>query len=275
MMVAALILLPGMDAIAKHLSRHLPVLELIWGRYVFYTLVLIPLALWRHSLADLRSAQPTRQLLRGALMAASSGFFFAAIARMPLADAMAVFFIYPSLILVVSVIFLREKIGWRRWFGVVVGFIGVLFVVQPRLHHISTGVLFALGSGCAYAATLMLTRRLSMTDVALTTATTSALIGTMLYTGLAPFVWRPPAPTEWLWMVAMGIIAAIGHLLIINAHRLAKASFLAPCGYTEIVAAIFFGVVVFGDMPQWPVLVGMLLIVGSGIGVLLRRAPSD
>jgi len=116
-LVAALAILPGMDAIAKLLAGHLPILEIVWARYLVYALFLLPLALSRHGLALFRPARPLLQLLRGGLMAFSALMFFSAVARTPLADAMAVFFVYPLLILLASSVILgRPSAGYAgRW----------------------------------------------------------------------------------------------------------------------------------------------------------------
>ena len=119
-LVAALAILPGMDAIAKLLAGHLPILEIVWARYLVYALFLLPLTLRRHGVALFRPTRPLLQLLRGGLMAFSAVMFFSAVARTPLADAMAVFFVYPLLILLASAVVLREPSAgcagrWSSW----------------------------------------------------------------------------------------------------------------------------------------------------------------
>jgi drug/metabolite transporter (DMT)-like permease len=242
--VAALAVLPGMDAIAKFLAGHLPILQIVWARYMFYALFLLPLGLRRHRLALCRPARPFLQVLRGGLMALSALMFFSAIARMPLANAMAVFFVYPLLILVISALVLGESIGWLRWAMVILGFIGAALIIRPAVYEMSLGVPFALASGTAYAIAMMVTRKLASHDPAVMTAAISALLGAVVYSLLVPFVWKMPGLSDWPMMALMGAIAAMGHLLIIRAHRVATASQLAPYGYTEILAAILFGFVV-------------------------------
>jgi drug/metabolite transporter (DMT)-like permease len=273
-MVAALAILPGMDAIAKLLSGHLPVLEIVWARHVVYALLLLPAAIRRHGLALCRPRRPLWQLLRGGLMALSAMMFFSAVARIPLADAMSVFFVYPLLILAVSSLIMGEAIGWQRWLLVLLGFIGATLVVRPSIHGISPGVLFALASGTAYGTALIVTRKLASHDPGLMTATISAVLGAIAFSLIVPFVWRAPDPQDWSLMALMGLIAAVGHFLIIAAHRMATASQLAPYGYTEIVAAIMFGFIVFGDLPHPIVWLGIAIIVASGIAVTWSNSRS-
>ncbi len=274
-LVTALAILPGMDAIAKLLAGHLPILEIVWARYLVYALFLLPLALRRHSVALFRPARPLLQFLRGGLMAFSALMFFSAVARTPLADAMAVFFVYPLLILLGSALILRETIGRLRWAMVILGFIGAALVTRPSLQGVSWGVIFALASGTSYAAAMMVTRELAAHDAPLVTAAISALLGAVVFSLLLPFVWTPPGTSDWPLMALMGAIAAVGHFLIIRAHRMATASELAPYGYTEIVAAILFGLLVFGDMPTPLVWLGIAMIMASGVAASWSNGRLD
>jgi drug/metabolite transporter (DMT)-like permease len=274
-MLTGLAMLPGMDAVAKHLSGHLPTVEVVWARFLFYVVAIAPVALARYGTAALRPARPGLQVVRGLLFAGSAYCFFLAIARLPLADTMAVFFIYPLVILIVSATLLGERIGALRWAMVAAGFGGALLVIRPSLDGISIGNVFALLSGVGYALGMMVTRRLASHDPGLVTGVMSALVGVALYTLAMPFVWQAPSVADWMWMAVMGSVAALGHFLLITAHRMATAAQLAPYGYAEIVSAIFFGLVVFGDWPQTSVWLGIAVIVGSGIVVTWSNAKLD
>ncbi len=131
LLVTALAVLPAMDTIAKVLSGHLPVLEVAWARFLVYAVLVFPLALWRHGIASLRLPDARLQIARGALLAASAFMFFSAIAHMPLADAMAIFFVYPLFILAASAVVLGERIRRSQWALVGSGFVGALFVIRP------------------------------------------------------------------------------------------------------------------------------------------------
>ena len=271
-LVTGLSILPCMDAIAKHLAGHLPVLEITWGRYVFYALALVPFAFKQHRATLLRPSRPGLQLLRGSIMAFSALMFFSSVKYMPLADSMAVFFVYPFLILLGSAWLLHEPVGKARWVLVLIGFIGTLLVVHPALGGISIGVAFSLASGIAYASAMLVTRRLAAHDPSLMTAALTALIGVVIYSVVIPFTWVQPAAADWPLLALMGFIAAIGHFMIVQAHRLATASQLAPYGYTEIVSAIVIGLIAFGDIPSPIVWLGIALIVASGIAAMRLKA---
>jgi drug/metabolite transporter (DMT)-like permease len=275
LMLCALAMLPGMDAIAKHLSETLPTVQVAWGRFLFYALVIGPIAFAKFGRRAARPALPGLQLVRGLLFAGSAYAFFLSITTMPLADTMAVFFIYPMIVLLASAVILRERIGVVRWIMVVLGFAGALLVMQPSLDGIAPGDLFALLAGAGYAFGMMVTRRLAPHDPGLVTGLISALTGVLLYSCAMPFVWQTPSATEWLWLAAVGIIAALGHYLLIAAHQMATAAQLAPYGYAEIVSAIFFGLIVFGDWPEPIVWLGIVIIVASGVVVTWSNVRPD
>ena len=206
--------------------------------------------------------------------------FFCAIARLPLADAMAVFFIYPFVILIASVVLLRESIGWMHWSMVALGFVGAALAAQPTGAGLSLGAglspgtAFALAAALAYASAILVTRRLSAYDPSLITSAISAAVGVLVFSCALPFSWKAPTIQDWLLMGVMGAIAALGHFLIVAAHRLASASQLAPYGYTEIASGVVCGFVIFGDWPKPAVWVGIALIVASGVGATWHARAS-
>jgi drug/metabolite transporter (DMT)-like permease len=272
LMLCALAMLPGMDAIAKYLSQHLPTVEVTWGRFLFYGLAVGPLAVAKFGRRAVRPARPGLQVVRGLLFAGSAYAFFLSISEMPLADTMAVFFIYPLVVLLASALLLHERIGALRWAMVIAGFGGVLLVMQPSLDGFSRADLYALLAGVGYAFGMMVTRRLAPHDPSLVTGLISAATGVLLYSFAMPFVWQAPSAFEWLLLLSIGLVAALGHWLLITAHHKATAAQLAPYGYAEIVSAIFFGLVVFGDWPEPIVWLGIAVIVASGIVVTWSNA---
>lgn len=264
-MLLAMVLLPVMDAIAKHLSTALPVLQIVWARYAFYGLALLPAAVHRFRRSRLRTTAPLLQVVRGALLAVSGWAFFSAVARMPLADAMACFFVYPSVVLLVSALTQRTRSDRRLWALCGLGFLGAVLALRPSLDGLPPGTPFALGAGITYALAMVATRRLATRESALTTSICSALVGLAIYSLFAPTVWQAPTPGQWGAMALMGGIAALGHFLVAAAHGLCTAEQLAPLGYTEIAAAVVIGRVAFGNVPSTTVTVGIALIVCSGL----------
>ena len=155
--------LPLMDGVAKALSARYPVLEVVWARYFFHVALVVPVVLWRYRAMALRIQSPLLQLLRGVLMLVATGSFFAAIGRIPIADALAIAFVAPLLITAMSPFLLGERVGPRRWTAVTVGFVGVLIVLRPGAVALEVGSLLALATGAAYAVYAVTTRYLAGT----------------------------------------------------------------------------------------------------------------
>jgi len=271
LIVAAMSVVPFMDAIAKYLSGHLPVLQLVWARYFFHFCLIFPVVLWRYGPRRLVPAQPLLQLVRGGLLLASTVLFFAAISRMPLADALALIFISPLIVTALSPWILGEQVGLRRRVAVLVGFAGALLIIRPGVGAIQWPALLALAAGLVFGFYLLATRRLAGSAPPLVTLTYSAAAGALLMSLAVPFFWVVPSATDLAAMAMMGLIAAGGHFLLIKAFDFAPASLLAPFTYSEIVMTTLLGFVFFGDFPDSWTWAGIAVIIGSGVYISLRE----
>ena len=271
MMVGAMLLVPVMDGVAKYLSAEFGTLQIVWARYFFHLLFLLPFVVWRYGLGSFAPPSLGLQVLRGGLLLISTALFFAAIARMPLADAIALVFVYPMVLTLLSALVLGEQVGPRRWAAVAVGFLGALIVIRPGLGVIGSGGMMALAAGSIYALYVLSTRKLAGSAPPLVTLTFTALLGSVVTTVTVPFDWVTPSLSELGLMAAMGLLAASGHFLIIRSLEYASASLLAPFGYTEIIMATAVGFVVFGDFPDGWTWVGIAVIAASGIYISLRE----
>lgn len=270
-MLLAMSVVPLMDSIAKLLTVRFDTIQLVWARYFFHAVVLFPIVLWRYGRQALLPARPLLQLLRGGFLFGSTVLFFAALATMPLADALAMVFIYPFIITALSPLVLGEAVGRRRWAAVAVGFLGTLLIVRPGIGVMQQGAVLALAAGASYACYVLATRKLAGSAPPLVTLAFTGLLGAAVSSLLVSAVWLAPSPLEWLLMVAMGLIAACGHLFLIIAHERAPASYLAPCGYFEIVSASILGLVIFGDFPDTWTCLGIAVVVASGVYISLRE----
>jgi drug/metabolite transporter (DMT)-like permease len=271
MMLLAMTIVPMMDAVAKVLSDDFDTFQITWARYFFHSLFLLPLVLWRYGRRALSSRRPSMQLLRGAMLAASTWLFFAAITTMPLADAIATIFIYPFIVTALSPVVFGEPVGLRRWVAVSVGFVGALIVIRPTGAVLNEGVIYALAAGSVFAGYSLFTRKLAGVDPPLVTLTFTGLIGAVIMSAILPFVWVMPRADEWLLLAFIGVAAACGHYLIILAYERVRAATLAPFGYFEIVTATLLGFVVFGDLPDRYTWLGIAIIVASGIYISYRE----
>jgi drug/metabolite transporter (DMT)-like permease len=207
-------------------------------------------------------------------MCLASGSFFMAVSRMPVADAMAIFLCYPAVLLPITALVLGERPTRRQWSMVACGFAGALIVVRPSFHGLADGASFAIGSALLYALSMIATRRLAGEKSPLVTTALSALIGAIGYSVVVPGVFVVPAAGDLWLLLAVGLIATIGHYGIVAAHRHALSSQLAPLSYTEIVGAVAVGAVIFGVLPTPATWAGIVLIVGSGVvATWPRRTP--
>ena len=271
LMLAAMMVVPLMDGIAKHLSATFSVAQVTWARYFFHLVILLPVVLWRHGAAALLLRRPVLQIARGGFLLGSTLLFFGAIALMPIADAIALVFVAPLIVTALSSVVLGERVGIRRWLAVIVGFLGVLVIVRPGMSAFHWGMLLALGAGSIYAFYSLATRRLSGSAPPLVTLTYTALLGAVVMSAVVPFFWKTPTTTELAWMALMGAVAAAGHFLIIKSFEYAEASLLAPLGYSEIISATAVGYLAFGDFPDEWTWAGVAVIIASGIYVSLRE----
>jgi len=271
LLLAAMTIIPGLDAIAKYLGATYPILEVAWGRFFFHFILLAPIVLWRHGGRGLWPARPALQLVRGGLLLAATIFFFAALRTMPMADNLAVFFVSPMVVTILSALVLKEQVGIRRWSAVAVGFVGTALIIRPGGDLWQGGALFALGAAVSYALYAILTRHLSRTAPPLVTLTYTALIGAVAMSAAMPFVWVTPSAPDLALMAAMGAVAALCHYLIIRAYEQAPASLLAPYGYAEIVTATALGYVVFGDFPDPWTWAGVAIVISGGIYLSFRE----
>lgn len=270
-MLGGMVVLPVQDGLAKYLSQTQPVDVVVWARYTFHLLFLLPLLALRFRWVDLVPKRPWFQVLRGALMLLSSLLFFGALARLPLVDVLALFFVSPLVVTALAPIVLRERIGWRRVLAVVVGFVGVMVLLRPGLGAFEPFALVGLAAGVVHGVYLLVTRKLAGTAPPLVTLTYSALFGTAILSAWVLPKWLTPSPHELLVMVALGAAATLGHYLVVKAFDYAPASWLAPVGFAEIVGATLVGFLAFGDLPDAVSWVGIAVIVGSGLYISLRE----
>lgn len=271
LMLVAMVIVPLMDAAAKYISGDFDTLQIVWGRYFFHALFLLPIVVWRYGRRAFHSRRPFMQLVRGTLLASSTWLFFAAIARMPLADAIATIFVYPFIVTALSPLVLGEPVGIRRWLAVLVGFVGALIVIRPDGDIMNGGVILALGAGTVFAGYSLFTRKLAGVDPPLVTLAFTGLIGALGTSVFVPFVWVAPEPQHWGLLVFIGLCAATGHFLVILAYERVRAATLAPFGYFEIVTSTLLGFFIFGDLPDGFTWLGIAIIVASGIYISNRE----
>tara|TARA_Y100000590_G_scaffold410530_1_gene503672 strand:- start:2140 stop:2982 length:843 start_codon:yes stop_codon:yes gene_type:complete len=266
--LTAWMIVPIMDALAKYLSWSLPVLQITWGRYFFTVVITVTFMLifCRHQIKW--SENPKLQIIRGLILLSANLLFFYSISVISLAKALTLAFVHPLIVTALSPIFLRERVGFRRWIAVIIGFIGALIVIRPGFLDFNLASLAAFGCGVCYGFYLMITRKLSDTDNPLLTLLFTGVVGTIIMSAIMPFVWIHPTINQWNMLISIGLVASIAHAFIIVSYRMADASKLAPLGYSEIITNIILGYYIFADFPDMFTFIGLFIIVLSGIYVV-------
>lgn len=230
-------------------------------------------------------------LIRGVCVVFANSFLFLGLAALPIADAVAVFFVSPLIITVFSVIFLRETVGLRRWSAIAVGFVGVLLIVKPGTSAFQIASIFPMLAASLYAVMHIIARKIGGTESAATMAiysqltflVVSAAIGLGLgdgkFAGLAPAdldfllrAWAPVDLADWPIFILLGVSGLAGVLLISQAYRLSEAAFAAPFEYVSMPMAILWGVTVFNTWPDHTAWAGIALILGSGLYLVWRES---
>ena len=264
--------LPIMDGFAKYLSADLPILQITWARYFFTIIFIFPIMFFFYNKQLVWSDKPKLQILRGLILLCANICFFYAISIISLAKALTLAFIAPLIVTAFSPILLGEKVGLRRWTAVIIGFIGSLVVIRPGFLEINFASLAALGTGFMYGFYLIITRKLSTSDNPLLTLLITGLVGGVIVSFIAPFIWVKPTLSQWSMMAGIGVFACIGHLFLILSLKYADASKLAPLGYTEIIPNVIIGYYFFGNFPDNWTFLGLFIIVLSGVYISRREA---
>ncbi len=267
----AWVMLPIMDGFAKYLSSDLPVLQITWARYFFTVAFTLPIMFFFFRKNLVWTDKPKLQLIRGLILLTANVCFFYSISIISLAKALTLAFIAPLIVTAFSPIFLGEKVGFRRWSAVIIGFIGSMVVIRPGFVEINLASLAALGTGVMYGFYLIITRKLSSSDNPLLTLLLTGVVGTIIISFVMPFVWIKPTLNQWSMMAAIGIFACVGHLFIILSLKYADASKLAPFSYFEIVTNIIIGYYFFSDFPDKWTFLGLFIIILSGIYISRRE----
>jgi drug/metabolite transporter (DMT)-like permease len=282
-MAFAMMILPCMDAIAKYLAtvQSMSPGQVAFYRFFFQMVLTLPLLVVSGGPKAFRVTRPWMNLLRGALHAAATLLFFTAVKYMPLADVFAIYFVEPFMLVALSAAFLGEKVGWRRWSAIVIGFGGALIVIQPSFALFGLTSLLPVLCAFLFALYLFMNRAIGDADPPLAMQTVSGLGGTLFMgvvlvagdsAAIPDFAIGPPTSAGMLLLLlVLGGISAYGHLLVLRAFRLAPVSILAPFQYFEIISATALGFALFGEFPTPSKWLGVAIIVGSGLYIIWRE----
>jgi drug/metabolite transporter (DMT)-like permease len=265
LVLASTIFLGASDVTAKYLSATLPSIEIAWIRFLVFALIMTPAMMPGSPLFALQTNRLGLQLMRGLAILGSSLFFISGLRFLPIAEASATGFVAPLLVTALSIVFLGEKVGMRRWIATGVGLIGVLIILRPGTGAFHPAAFFPLVSALAWACTLIMTRMMSGTERAITTMTYSSIVGLVLLSALVPSVWVTPGWHDIAFGVFIGVASTAGQWIVVLAFRYADASVLAPFSYTQLLWVSFLGFPIFGEVPDAYTVTGAAFIVASGL----------
>ncbi|HTN27653.1 MAG TPA: DMT family transporter [Burkholderiales bacterium] len=272
LMIAAVGLFTLMDAIAKYLSQWYPVPGIVWARYAMNLLILLAWLAVRGELRRIRTARPGIQLARGLLLATATLIYFTSLTVLPLADAAAIAFVLPLFVAALAVPMLSERLDASRLAAIAVGFAGALLVVRPASSVFTLYALLPMAMAFCNALYQILTRKIAGLEHPLTSLIWGAIVGAAVLSLVLPFAWKTPDhASHWALLVVIGMLASVGHYLLIRAYDYASASLLAPYTYSGLVWAMALGFVLFGNFPDGLALTGMGIIVASGLFLVARQ----
>ena len=270
LMLLGILLFVLNDLIGKWLLTTYGVGQVLLIRSIAALIVLAPLiqrAGWRHVAMP---AQPGYQLLRVLFATLEVSCFYWAVAYLPLADVVTFYLAGPIWVTALAGPLLGEINGWRRWTAVLVGFVGVVIAMRPTSAALGLPAIVALGGSFFFALLMIITRKVrGSDDITLVTWTTTGALLMGLVT--APWTWVTPGPRDLLLLALLGVVALGGHMCVNRSLKLAPAAVVVPYQYTQIVWAVLFGWIVFGDVPELGIYVGSGIIVAAGLYIFMRE----
>jgi len=261
-----------LDGSAKWLVQSVPVLLVVWLRFLTQALLAAALLLPMRGRALVRTRHLRWHVVRGLMFCAMTGGNFWALQYLQLTVTASIFFTVPILIALMSAPLLGERMDARRWAAILAGFAGVLVIVRPGSAAFHPAMLLSMGNAVLYAAFNLMTRKLAAYDSPETIQFLPAVVASVVLAPFALAVWAsPPGAFEWLLLCLMGVLGGTGHYLLAVAHRYAPASMLAPFLYQQILYMAAFGYLVFGSVPDAAVWIGAAIVVASGLYLFARE----
>ncbi|MDJ0629263.1 MAG: DMT family transporter [Rhodobacter sp.] len=273
LMVVTTLIFAIQDGISRHLAGEYNVLMVVMIRYWFFGAFVIAVAA-RKAGGVARAAktdQPLLQAIRGLLLAAEVSVMVAAFTLMGLVESHAVFACYPLLIAALSGPILGERVGWRRWTAIAIGFAGVLIILQPGYTVFSPVALVPLASATMFALYGLLTRYAARHDSAATSFFWTGTTGAVAMTAAGLWAWQPMTGPDWAWMAVLCVTGATGHWTLIKCYDVAEAGTVQPFAYLQLVFASLIGLTVFGETLAANVVFGAALVTAAGVFTLWRE----
>jgi drug/metabolite transporter (DMT)-like permease len=273
LMMATTLVCAVQDGLSRHLAGEYNVLMIVMIRYWFFAAFVITIA--KRRAGGIRAAamtdQPLIQITRGLLLSLEICIMVASFTILGLIESHAVFTCYPLLVAALSGPILGEKVGWRRWSAIGVGFIGVIIILQPGREVFDVRALIPLLAAAMFAVYGLLTRYAGRRDSTATSFFWTGTVGAVAMTALGAWFWEPMVPRDWIWMGCLCLTGVTGHWLLIRCYEVAEASAVQPFAYLQLVFAAIIGISLFGETISTNVAIGCAIIVAAGLFTFWRE----
>ncbi len=271
LMCAAVVTFTLSSTMVKGLGEGFPISQIVFFRCFLAFLPIFYVLYRAGGWHVLRTKRPGAHFFRVAVGGVALFVGFYALTLLPLADFFAFTYAAPLFATLLAIPILGEHVGVRRWSAVIVGFAGVLVMVQPGVKTFAYAEMVAIGAAFTYALAIIAVRNLARTEHSASTVFYFTLAGLVLSGVILPFEWRTPTLKEWGLLLGIGLMSGVGQLLMTDAYRLAPTSVVAPFDYTSMIWALILGYALFGDFPTPIVLVGAAIVIASGVYIIYRE----
>lgn len=273
LMVITTFMFSSMDGVSRYLAEKNNVFTLVTMRYWFIAFVMMVTCLFiKNRISDiLNTKQPYIQFSRGVILSLNNCLVVYTFTLLGLVETHAIIACYPLIVAGLSVPFLGERFGWRRWMAIFTGFIGVIIILRPNTNVITEGSIFAIVGAIMFAVYLILTRYVSRSDTAITSFFWTGIGGTVTMSLISLFIWDDILKEDYLWLLIMCVLSAGSHFMMVKTLQVAEASVVQPFSYLQLVFGSIIGVTIFSESIDLMIIVGALVVIGSGLFTTWRE----
>ena len=273
LMVITTFMFSSMDGVSRYLAEKNNVFTLVTMRYWFIAFVMMVTCLFiKNRMSNiLNTKQPYIQFSRGVILSLNNCLVVYTFTLLGLVETHAIIACYPLIVAGLSVPFLGERFGWRRWMAIFTGFIGVIIILRPNTNVITEGSIFAIVGAIMFAVYLILTRYVSRSDTAITSFFWTGIGGTVTMSLISLFIWDDILKEDYLWLLIMCVLSAGSHFMMVKTLQVAEASVVQPFSYLQLVFGSIIGVTIFSESIDLMIIVGALVVIGSGLFTTWRE----
>ena len=272
-MVITTFMFSSMDGVSRYLAEKNNVFTLVTMRYWFIAFVMMITCVFiKNRISDiLNTKQPYIQFSRGVILSLNNCLVVYTFTLLGLVETHAIIACYPLIVAGLSVPFLGERFGWRRWMAIFTGFIGVIIILRPNTNVITEGSIFAIVGAIMFAVYLILTRYVSRSDTAITSFFWTGIGGTVTMSLISLFIWDNILNEDYLWLLLMCVLSAGSHFMMVKTLQVAEASVVQPFSYLQLVFGSIIGVTIFSESIDLMIVIGALVVIGSGLFTTWRE----